>query len=113
MNNCAKYTLTLIHKLLLITKGYIYVPSAGEMFPKGQQAGAYIHNGSWGSSWNTYTFRTRDFDAYTYENEDFLIFMAAGNSGYRNRMQTILSPANAKNVVAGEYSLLHRLDKDD
>lgn len=35
-----------------------------------------------------------------YENDDFLILVAAGNSGAGDAMNTVGSPATAKNVIA-------------
>merc|ERR1712226_658322 len=42
----------------------------------------------------------RDFDNYIYNNDDFLPMVAAGNSGNGNAMQTVGSPATAKNIIA-------------
>lgn len=83
-------------------------PTANEMFPKGKEAGAFIHNGSWGSIINCYCGRTPGYDAYSYENEDFLIFMAAGNFGSLGS-GTVLAPAVGKNVVAGEHNIIRSL----
>lgn len=44
--------------------------------------------------------RSRNFDQYMYENDDFLILVAAGNSGAGDAMNTVGSPATAKNVLA-------------
>ena len=44
--------------------------------------------------------RSRNFDQYMYENDDFLILVAAGNSGAGDAMNTVGSPATAKNVIA-------------
>lgn len=62
-------------------------------------AGARIHSNSWGNSVGSiYDGDSRGADIFTYNNEDFLLFFAAGNSG--SSSYTINSPATAKNVVA-------------
>jgi len=66
---------------------------------RGLSAGAYIHNGSWGRTAG-YDVISKSFDSYVYENPDVLVVLAAGNTGFENREQTILEPANAKNVLA-------------
>jgi len=43
---------------------------------------------------------TRDFDAYSYENDDFLMVIAAGNNGSGHALNTVGSPATAKNIIS-------------
>ena len=47
---------------------------------------------------NDYTFDSREMDQYTYENDNFLILVAAGNAGYGTN--TVGSPATAKNILS-------------
>ena len=61
---------------------------------------SHIHSMSWGSEFNFYTTQSRNFDQFMYENDDFLILVAAGNSGAGDAMYTVGSPATAKNVIA-------------
>eukprot|EP00550_Attheya_septentrionalis_P010360 CAMPEP_0198281524 /NCGR_PEP_ID=MMETSP1449-20131203/1441_1 /TAXON_ID=420275 /ORGANISM="Attheya septentrionalis, Strain CCMP2084" /LENGTH=917 /DNA_ID=CAMNT_0043977325 /DNA_START=91 /DNA_END=2844 /DNA_ORIENTATION=+ len=62
-------------------------------------AKAHIHSASWGSETNEYTVRSYNFDNYMYANDDFLIFVAAGNSGGDNTFSSVGSPGTAKNIM--------------
>lgn len=71
--------------------------------------GAKIHSASWGGpGYGQYGAFENFVDEDAYNNEDFLIFYAAGNSGYVNPdrtispdvMSSIATPALSKNVVA-------------
>ena len=61
---------------------------------------AKIHSASWGSELSFYTTQAYNFDQYMYENDDFLIMVAAGNSGHDDTPYTVGSPATAKNIIA-------------
>ena len=62
---------------------------------------AKIHSMSWGSAGlNSYTTQARNFDQYMYDHDEFLIVVAAGNSGHGDTPNTVGSPATAKNVIA-------------
>ena len=50
------------------------------------------------------------FDAYTYENDELLVFIAAGNSGRDDAAQTVGEPATAKNILSVGSS--HSYGKD-
>merc|ERR1719416_39297 len=50
------------------------------------------------------------FDAYTYENDELLVFIAAGNRGRDDAAQTVGEPATAKNILAVGSS--HSFGKD-
>jgi len=81
--------------------GYIITPStASGLFNPGYEAGARLHSASWGTDTNYYTDEDYNFDSYLYANEDFLLLVAAGNSGDGDTLNTAGSPANAKNIVA-------------
>lgn len=67
------------------------------MFPPAKDAGAFIHTNSWGSIANQYNNYARDMDSYQFSNQDFLILVAAGNSG--PNPSTVGAPATAKNIV--------------
>lgn len=47
-----------------------------------------------------FPYRSRNFDQFTFQNDDFLILVAAGNSGEGDAMNTVGSPATAKNVIS-------------
>lgn len=77
------------------------------------QQGARIANNSWGSAEYTYSTASRTWDALVRDaldsesgNQEFTVFFAAGNDGSGNKdgtggsAGTILSPANAKNVIS-------------
>jgi len=62
-------------------------------------AGAKLHSNSWGSSSNSaYQAYAYDVDKFSWEHQDFLVLVAAGNDG--NGADTIGSPALCKNGVA-------------
>lgn len=61
---------------------------------------AKIHSASWGGKQPSYTTQTRNFDQYMYDNDDFLIVIAAGNDGHGDAPQTVGSPATGKNIIA-------------
>jgi len=71
---------------------------ATNFFPPSRQVGAFIHTNSWGSTVNGYSSTARDCDIYQHENPDYLVLVAAGNSG-RNGAATVGTPATAKNVI--------------
>ena len=59
-----------------------------------------IHSASWGSETNFYTTQARNFDQYMYDDDEFLICIAAGNSGAGDAPFTVGSPATGKNIIA-------------
>lgn len=59
--------------------------------------GARIHTNSWGSSGNSYGSAAREIDEFMWNNQDFLIVYAAGNSG--SAAGTLGPYSNAKNSV--------------
>jgi subtilisin family serine protease len=61
---------------------------------------AKIHSASWGSEFTFYTTQSRNFDQYMYDNDEFLILIAAGNSGAGDTAGTVGSPATGKNIIA-------------
>lgn len=70
-----------------------------EIFRQAYDAGVRIHSNSWGSSsGGQYTTEASEVDRFLYDNEDFSLFFAAGNSGPFTG--TVDSPASAKNCVA-------------
>ncbi|GMH68541.1 hypothetical protein TrRE_jg3824 [Triparma retinervis] len=83
--------------------GYMLSPEdVGDFFGPGQLAGAQLHSASWGSPWNLYTTEDYKYDSYLYNNDEMLMIVAAGNAGEQNgpnSLSTVLSPANAKNIV--------------
>lgn len=85
---------------------YLDIPdSVPELMNPGIEAGAKIHSGSWGASTNIYSARGSLFDDFVYDDEDFLIIMAAGNGGRSdgdNTVGSVGSPATAKNIITGE-----------
>jgi len=59
--------------------------------------GAFIHTNSWGSTDNTYDSFCTDTDGFMWENKNFLILYAAGNSG--PNAGSVGSPATSKNIL--------------
>lgn len=78
------------------------------LFILGYQEGARIHSASWGGANFTgdYTFFDRSADDFAWRHPDFLLVVAAGNSGEdRNNdgvvdLQSIASPALSKNCLS-------------
>ena len=82
----------------------------GDLFDEAYQAGARIHNNSWGSATESaYTFNSIEVDEFVAAHRDMLVIISAGNEGQaRDRFHTppgfvdwlsIGSPASAKNVL--------------
>ncbi|MCE7979987.1 MAG: flagellar hook-length control protein FliK [Caldilinea sp. CFX5] len=81
-----------------------------DLFDPAYQAGARIHNNSWGSATaSTYTASANEVDEFVHDHRDMLIVIAAGNEGQaamRRHSRTgyvdwlsINSPASAKNAL--------------
>jgi hypothetical protein len=81
------------------------------------QAQVRVHSNSWGCEYrvgyardcNTYAADTRSVDEFLWNNKDFLVLFAAGNSGqaaemnsatYADGYYTVVGPATAKNVLS-------------
>lgn len=71
---------------------------ATNYFPPSRQVNAFIHTNSWGSNANAYSGTARDMDLYQYEHQDYLVLVAAGNSG-ANGQGSVGTPAVAKNII--------------
>eukprot|EP00300_Choanocystis_sp_HF-7_P010719 c17110_g1_i1.p1 GENE.c17110_g1_i1~~c17110_g1_i1.p1 ORF type:complete len:522 (+),score=89.75 c17110_g1_i1:876-2441(+) len=69
------------------------------MFPPAFDVGARIYSNSWGVVINAYTDYSRDIDRYSFQNQDFLVFVAAGNRGHQG-IGSVISPATSKNCVS-------------
>ncbi|MEZ4730326.1 MAG: S8 family serine peptidase [Caldilineaceae bacterium] len=77
-----------------------------ELFFQAYQAGARLHNNSWGSAANgIYTPQAAQVDAFTHQVQDMTIVFAAGNEGQDRNGDGIVdggsigSPASAKNAI--------------
>lgn len=62
-------------------------------------AGAFIHNNSWGDDDNSYGPDARAIDRFVESHRDFLVLVANGNAGARGT-SSVGSPATAKNIIA-------------
>lgn len=93
----------------------------GELFDEAYQAGARIHNNSWGSATESaYTFNSEDVDEFVAEHRDMLVVIAAGNEGQAaTRFHSppgfpdwlsIGSPATSKNALTVGASRSSRTD---
>jgi serine protease AprX len=82
----------------------------GDLFEEAYQAGARIHNNSWGAATEAaYTFNSIEVDEFVAQRRDMLVIISAGNEGQaRDRFHTppgfvdwlsIGSPASAKNAL--------------
>jgi len=85
-----------------------------KIFEQAYYAEARIHSNSWGAATaSTYSSECSDVDQFMWENKDFLIVFAAGNSGidldHDGRIDpfSICSPASSKNclTVGGSESI--------
>lgn len=81
-----------------------------DLFQEAYNAGARIHNNSWGSSTpSTYTINSLDVDEFVYANKDMLIVISAGNQGNGAQLVNVApglvelgsigAPATAKNAL--------------
>jgi subtilisin family serine protease len=81
---------------IYLTYGYNY------LFSEAMGAGASIHSDSWGDASYTvhrsYSYSSYYLDDYSYQNNDFLILFAAGNTG-SSGAYTIGSQGHAKNII--------------
>jgi len=68
------------------------------LWPFSYDNGARVHSNSWGDDSPEYTIDAREADEFTYDHDDFLIIVAAGNTG--PNPGTMGSPATAKNIIA-------------
>lgn len=82
----------------------------GKLFEEAYQAGARIHNNSWGAATSSmYTFNSIEVDDFVWKHRDMLIIIAAGNEGQAANCLhsqqgfpdwlSINSPATAKNAL--------------
>lgn len=79
--------------------GLLSVPaSLSSPFSDAFTKGARVHTNSWGSTSNSYDGYAVDVDNFMWNNKDFLILFANGNSGPNG--STVGSPATAKNCVS-------------
>jgi len=78
--------------------GQIQVPtSCWAAYADAYGGGARIHSNSWGSTENSYDSYAADVDNFMWQNADFLIVFAAGNSG--PAASTVSYPGTAKNCI--------------
>jgi len=76
------------------------VPSnPSTVLDQGRIASAKIHSASWGTPFNTYGYSERVYDNYMVNYDDFLVIIAAGNSGDNGR-GSVGSPATCKNGLS-------------
>ena len=84
--------------------------SLTDLFEPAYQAGARVHNNSWGAATESmYTIESTDVDAYVAERRDMLVVIAAGNEGVAAQALhaqpgfvdwlSIGSPASCKNAL--------------
>jgi len=86
-------------------RGFLRIPPDDELLEAGRgpemKVKAHIHSASWGSvRTNFYDRQSRSFDDLLYGWDDLLVNVAAGNSGRFNRLNTVSSPAVAKNILS-------------
>eukprot|EP00594_Rhizosolenia_setigera_P008543 CAMPEP_0178964278 /NCGR_PEP_ID=MMETSP0789-20121207/15576_1 /TAXON_ID=3005 /ORGANISM="Rhizosolenia setigera, Strain CCMP 1694" /LENGTH=921 /DNA_ID=CAMNT_0020649011 /DNA_START=39 /DNA_END=2804 /DNA_ORIENTATION=+ len=75
------------------------------LFSAGIDAGAQIHSASWGELTLSYGSNDAQSDEFIFDNDDFILMAAAGNSGdddyfYPDLMMSTGEPATGKNVIA-------------
>lgn len=78
-----------------------------QLFAQAYGGGARVHNNSWGAPGaGEYTASSEDVDEFSWDNPDFLLVFAAGNSGADSDadgvidLYSVASPATAKNCIA-------------
>ncbi|MBN1551925.1 S8 family serine peptidase, partial [bacterium] len=78
--------------------GYVYPPSSLiSAFQDALNDGAYIHTNSWGGQTNSYESYAEDCDDFMWDHKNFLVLVAAGNTGPSSG--TVCYPATAKNIM--------------
>jgi len=76
----------------------LYFNNLTEIFLDAYNGGARIHSNSWGDSVDgAYTALSHETDLFAWNNKDFVILFAAGNSGPNGN--TINSPGTSKNAI--------------
>ncbi|MFH1037702.1 MAG: S8 family serine peptidase [PVC group bacterium] len=77
------------------------------LFAQAYGGGARVHNNSWGSGEvGEYTASSEDVDEFSWDNKDFLLVFAAGNSGVDSNFDGVIDlysvtpPATAKNCLS-------------
>jgi hypothetical protein len=83
---------------VVLESGVYTPPNVTAIFDDAMAYGARSHSDSWGDDTTAYTTRCFNCDAYQWDHDEFLIFIAPGNKG--PGPGTLLEPANAKNVVS-------------
>ncbi|MBU0685975.1 MAG: PQQ-binding-like beta-propeller repeat protein [Candidatus Thermoplasmatota archaeon] len=68
-----------------------------DLFQPALDRGSYIHTNSWGDSGNDYITEASQTDDFLWDNQDFIVLFAAGNSG--SGLGSISPYAAAKNVI--------------
>ncbi len=76
----------------------VYFDSITALWQMAVDRGSFIHSDSWGSCCATYIQEAADTDNFVWNNQDFLVVFAAGNSG--SSLGTINPFSVAKNVIA-------------
>lgn len=78
----------------------LYLPSDlnTELFPHSYAAGARIYSNSWGTPSIFYDMLSMQVDRFIYNNDDFVVLVAVGNSGPDSF--TVMSPGIAKNILS-------------
>jgi subtilisin family serine protease len=93
----------------------------GDLFEEAYQAGARVHNNSWGSATaSLYTMNSSEVDEFIAKRRDMLVVISAGNDGSSAQPQkakpgfvdwlSIGSPASAKNALVVGASRSKRTD---
>ncbi|MBN1678041.1 MAG: PQQ-binding-like beta-propeller repeat protein, partial [Candidatus Thermoplasmatota archaeon] len=77
---------------------YVYTPDdLHGLFQPALDNGSWIHTNSWGSAFGDYLPQVQQTDDFLWDNQEFIVLFAAGNSG---TYPGIVSPyASAKNVI--------------
>ncbi len=77
---------------------FVYPPSSlSDAWSDARTKGARVHSNSWGGGGNSYNSNSQAIDQYMWDNQDFLILFAAGNTG--SSPGSLGNYANAKNSV--------------
>ena len=79
--------------------GLIIPPILTHLMQLSYASSSRVFTNSWGSSTPFYTSYAMEMDDFVYNHDDFVITVAAGNSGMHDRPFTICSPGTAKNVI--------------
>jgi len=110
MNGMAPDAKISFFDLGMTERSFLKVPAITDIFQSAYDSGARVQTNSWGNLGGLYGQMSYDLDDFTFDHPDFLVLFAGGNFGSEGT-KSIISPANAKNVLTvGAGQVFHCLN---